>query len=60
MSDSNPQQEKEKYASPKVTVISLRPEEAVLGHCKNATTLSGPGTGGATCSFGTSCPTIGS
>lgn len=26
------------YEPPRLTVISLRPEEAVLGHCKSATT----------------------
>ena len=32
---------KKPYESPKVTTISLRPEEAVLGHCK----ISGGGGG---------------
>lgn len=27
---------KKPYEPPKVAIISLRPEEAVLGHCKNA------------------------
>ncbi|HKW18333.1 MAG TPA: hypothetical protein VJO35_12575 [Terriglobales bacterium] len=49
--------EKKKYEAPKVTVISLRPEEAVLGHCKNAS-LGGPV--GATCATGVGCPAIGS
>ncbi len=31
---------KKPYAPPQLTTISLRPEEAVLGHCK---TLSGGG-----------------
>jgi hypothetical protein len=31
---------KQKYEPPRLNVISLRPEEAVLGHCK---TLSGGG-----------------
>jgi len=39
--------DKKNYEPPKVTVISLRPEEAVLGHCKNAST-GGPGGGGCT------------
>jgi len=34
-------QKKKPYESPKVSVISLRPEEAVLGACKN-TTSAGP------------------
>jgi hypothetical protein len=28
---------KKQYETPKITVISLRPEEAVLGNCKSAT-----------------------
>lgn len=35
MSDDSGRQPKKKYDQPRVTVISLRPEEAVLGHCKN-------------------------
>lgn len=27
-------QQRKAYESPRITVISLRPEEAVLGHCK--------------------------
>ncbi len=29
---------KKTYEPPRLTVISLRPEEAVLGHCKSMTT----------------------
>jgi hypothetical protein len=29
--------EKKKYDPPQLTTISLRPEEAVLGHCKTST-----------------------
>ena len=57
MTDDNARLEKKQYESPKVTVISLRPEEAVLGHCKNAS-ASGPV--GATCTAGVGCATIGS
>ena len=32
---------KKPYESPRVTIISLRPEEAVLGSCKNASS-AGP------------------
>jgi len=38
MNDQNESREKKGYEPPKVTLISLRPEEAVLGHCKNAGT----------------------
>ena len=37
-------QKKEPYEPPKVSVISLRPEEAVLGSCKNMSS-AGPGVG---------------
>lgn len=57
MTDENGRLEKRKYESPKVTVISLRPEEAVLGHCKSSS-ASGPV--GATCTSGVGCATQGS
>jgi hypothetical protein len=60
MADANDGQGKRKYEAPKVTVISLRPEEAVLGNCKTAGSLGGPSTGGPNCAFGTGCPVIGS
>jgi hypothetical protein len=41
MSENGASQKKEPYESPKVSVISLRPEEAVLGSCKNMSS-SGP------------------
>jgi len=41
---------KKQYEPPKVTTISLRPEEAVLGHCKVS------GSGGA---FGPGCAPLG-
>ena len=44
--DGSPQK-KEPYESPRVTVISLRPEEAVLGACKNASS-AGPVGGSCT------------
>jgi len=36
---------RKKYAPPQLTTISLRPEEAVLGHCKisGSAGTSGPG-----------------
>jgi hypothetical protein len=33
---------KRPYETPKLTKISLRPEEAVLGHCKTASGGTGP------------------
>ena len=41
MNDGNQEKPHREYEPPKVTVISLRPEEAVLGHCKNSAS-SGP------------------
>ena len=55
MSKDSGQQPKKKYEQPKVTVISLRPEEAVLGHCKNGSTAGPVGvrcTGGVQCKNG--------
>jgi hypothetical protein len=52
----NPSDGKRPYEPPKVTTISLRPEEAVLGHCKTA---SGTDQCGTPCaSF--LCRTVGS
>jgi hypothetical protein len=38
---------KKTYEPPQLTTISLRPEEAVLGHCK---TMSSGGSQGSSCS----------
>jgi hypothetical protein len=48
---------KKSYDPPQLTVISLRPEEAVLGHCK-VTGGTGPVTAGCQ-PFG-ACPNQGS
>ena len=40
-------QKKKSYESPKISVINLRPEEAVLGACKNPSS-AGPGLGACT------------
>jgi len=40
-------QKKKSYESPKISVISLRPEEAVLGACKNMSS-AGPVSGSCT------------
>jgi hypothetical protein len=50
------EEKKQKYEPPKVVTISLRPEEAVLGHCK----ISGSaGPGGSSCTV-LFCSSIGS
>jgi hypothetical protein len=51
MNEATGKPAKKKYEQPTVTVISLRPEEAVLGHCKNSG-MSGP--------VGTNCTAVGS
>jgi hypothetical protein len=40
--------DKKKYVSPQITTISLRPEEAVLSHCKIA---GGAGPIGSACNL---------
>jgi hypothetical protein len=57
MSDDSQDRVKKTYEPPRVKVISLRPEEAVLGHCKGMG--SGPG-GMGTCMPVGACHTIGS
>lgn len=57
MSNDSGQQPKKNYEQPKITVIGLRPEEAVLGHCKNG---SSAGPVGAKCTAGVQCKTGGS
>jgi hypothetical protein len=57
MVEQNHGEKKKAYETPKVTVISLRPEEAVLGHCKNS---GGRGPGGLSCTHVGSCSTMGS
>ena len=47
---------KKKYESPKLTTISLRPEEAVLGYCK----VSGSGGPVGSCVPLGACPNSGS
>lgn len=45
------------YEPPRLTTISLRPEEAVLGHCKIS---GGSGPGGPPGACGILCSTFGS
>lgn len=54
MTETGPEHRKKPYESPRITVISLRPEEAVLGHCKSSTAAGPVGAGcqapgGGTC-----------
>jgi hypothetical protein len=51
------QESKAQYQSPLVVRVSLRPEEAVLGHCK-VTGIAGPA--GAGCRTPTACNSQGS
>lgn len=57
MSDSSEISGKKRYEPPRVKVISLRPEEAVLGNCKSIT-ASGPVQ--PTCMNVTGCTPVGS
>jgi hypothetical protein len=57
MDESGKDQMPKKYEPPVLTRISLRPEEAVLGHCKNST-IGGPV--GGTCNAVGNCQNIGS
>jgi len=57
MNDENQSQPRKTYEPPRVTVISLRPEEAVLGHCKS---FSAAGPVGSTCHTTGNCQGIGS
>jgi hypothetical protein len=47
------------YEPPQLTTISLRPDEAVLGHCKTSST-TGPLGFGNPCTFLSPCSSIGS
>jgi hypothetical protein len=53
----NPQQQRKPYEPPKLIRVSLRPEEAVLGHCK-ITGHAGPVSG--SCMSPTACHSVGS
>jgi len=55
--EENVRAAKVKYEPPAITRISLRPEEAVLGHCKS---LTAAGPVGGTCNAIGACKTIGS
>jgi hypothetical protein len=56
MTDEKRISEKKNYEQPRVTVISLRPEEAVLSHCKT----SGAAGPTADCRHAGGCSVIGS
>lgn len=48
------------YEAPKINVISLRPEEAVLGHCKTFSGGSNFNSGGGCTPFPVVCNSVGS
>ncbi len=56
---SPPSPARRPYAAPIVERIELRPEEAVLGACKNATTGSGPRQP-TSCRMVSACSSLGS
>jgi hypothetical protein len=47
------------YEAPKVIRVSLRPDEAVLGHCKSPSSSGGPAGGGCGIALA-GCKTLGS
>lgn len=49
---------KKAYSKPELIQFPLRPEEAVLGHCKTSG-YSGPAVSGS-CTSGSNCSTLGS
>jgi hypothetical protein len=57
MAEDGSHPKKEPYEPPRVTVISMRPEEAVLGVCKSN---SSAGPVGAPCTAVGACMVIGS
>ena len=57
MVDDRAPQKKKPYEPPKISVISLRPEEAVLGACKNS---SSAGPVGGSCTVVGPCMAFGS
>ena len=57
-SQKEPQRTKRAYSKPELVQIALRPEEAVLGNCKDMTTI-GPG-GSSNCMPVGNCFSIGS
>jgi hypothetical protein len=59
MRDDTGNEKRKTYQAPRVTVISLRPEEAVLGHCKT-TGQGGPVSLGCSVAGGSPCNTPGS
>ncbi len=58
MTDDNEREPRRSYEKPKVTVISLRPEEAVLSNCK-AQNTHGPAAHG-NCGSAGGCMIVGS
>jgi hypothetical protein len=56
-SEKGAMQPRKPYSKPEVRQIPLRPEEAVLGACKSASTA---GLAQSTCNFISTCPIIGS
>jgi len=53
-----PQRTKKAYSKPELVQVPLRPEEAVLGHCKMGSVI-GPG-GSSNCMPVAACFTLGS
>lgn len=57
MSADEPERKKKPYEKPAISVVALRPDEAVLGNCKTVA-VSGPAM--ADCTFFGGCSSAGS
>lgn len=58
MTEDHEREQRKRYEAPKVTAISLRPEEAVLGHCKAQNTHGASNVGN--CNHMGPCVSLGS
>ena len=61
MNQSETRKRKKEYRKPNLRMIPLRPDEAVLGNCKTATTANTKNIGSSfTCAIPTACNSVGS
>ena len=61
MQNSDGKRRRKDYRKPSLRMIPLRPDEAVLGNCKTATTANTKNIGSSfTCAIPTACSSIGS
>jgi hypothetical protein len=60
MTNEDGRHEKKQYEAPKITMICLRPEEAVLGNCKSMTGGAGGPVSSTCMNAGMGCSPLGS